>query len=334
VAGIVVGTASWTDKTLVRSGWYPKGVSTAEERLRYYAEHFPLVEVDSTYYFLPTTEVVHAWINRTPDSFTFDVKAFSLLTQHPTDPKALPEGAAPADKRRVYLSHLAPADVDVVWERFTTVLRPLARAGKLGALLFQFPPWFTIRRANKDYIVECAERASPLPISVELRNHTWFEKDNIDETIGFFEQYRIPLVCVDTAPGDKGSVPRLAVATSPELAVVRFHGRGRAKPGMTRQAAAADYPYPKRVLVEWVPRVEHLTEASDTVQLVFRNAVGDYAVRNAARMMELLADAGLPVVSVRPADDDQEEQGDQGGDDHARGQRRGESVVQQRLPGT
>ncbi|MGH9116661.1 MAG: DUF72 domain-containing protein [Acidimicrobiales bacterium] len=334
MAGILVGTASWTDRTLVRSGWYPKGTTSAEDRLRYYADHFPLVEVDSTYYLLPTTEVIHAWINRTPDDFTFNVKAFSLLTQHPTDPKALPEGAAPAGKRRVYLSHLDPADIDVVWERFTTVLRPLARAGRLGALLFQFPPWFTIKRANRDYVVECAERASPLPVCVELRNHTWFEKDNIDETIGLFEQHRIPLVSVDTVPGDKGSVPPLAVATRRELAVVRFHGRGRAKPGLTRQAAAADYSYPMRALAPWVDRIEQLAEESDTVHVVFRNAVGDHAVRNARRMTELLADAGLPVVSPRPADDDEEEDREQGGDHHARRQHGGESVVQQRLPGT
>ena len=334
MTGILVGTASWTDKTLVKSGWYPKGTSSAQDRLRYYADHFPLVEVDSTYYFPPTTEVARAWIDRTPDDFTFDVKAFSLLTQHPTDPEALPDGAAPPDKRRVYLSHLDPDDVDIVWERFTTVLRSLARASKLGVILFQFPPWFTIKGANKDYIVECAERAAPLPICVELRNHTWFTKDNLDETIAFFDQHRIPLVCVDTVPGDKGSVPRLAVATSRRLAVVRLHGRGRAKPGMSRQAAAGDYSYPTRVLGQWLPRIEHLAGEADTVHVVFRNAVGDHAVRNAAKMIELLADAGLPVISARPAAEDQEEQRQRGGQRHADGEGDGESVVQQRLPGT
>ena len=318
----------------MRSGWYPKGTTSAEDRLRFYTEHFPLVEVDSTYYFPPTTEVVRAWIDRTPETFTFNVKAFSLLTRHPTDPKSLPDGAAPPDKRRVYLSHLDVDAIDVVWERFTTVVRPLARADKLGAILFQFPPWFTIKSANKDYVVECAERASPLPICVELRNHTWFDDDNLDETIGFFERYRIPLVSVDTVPGDKGSVPPVAVATSPELAVVRFHGRGRAKPGQTRQAAAADYSYTRRTLAPWVERIERLADGARTVHVVFRNAVGDYAVRSAARMVDLLADAGLPVVSVGPADENQEEQREHGGDRDARRQHRRETVVQQRLPGT
>jgi uncharacterized protein YecE (DUF72 family) len=334
VAGILVGTASWTDRTLVRSGWYPKGVTSAEERLRHYAGRFPLVEVDSTYYFLPTTEIVHAWINRTPNTFTFNVKAFSLLTRHPTDAKAVPEGSAPPDKRPVYLHHLDPADVDVTWERFTTVLRPLARSWKLGAVLFQFPPWFTIKSANKDYVVECAERVAPLPICVELRNHTWFAGDNLDETIAFFSGHRIPLVSIDTVPGDRGSVPPLDVATSPELAVVRLHGRGQARPGLSRQAAAGDYSYPVRVLRQWLPRIEALADAADTVHVVFRNAVGDQAVRNAARMIDLLADAGLPVVSARASAEAEDDQGDRGGQSHAGGEDGGEEVVQQRLPGT
>jgi uncharacterized protein YecE (DUF72 family) len=295
VTNIRVGTASWTDRSLIKSGWYPKGVSTAEERLRYYADRFSLVEADSPYYFLPTTEVVRAWLDRTPDDFTFDVKAFSLLTQHPTKPDALPDGAAPAGKSRVYLRHLDDDAVDVVWERFTTVLKPLHRAGKLGTILFQFPPWFTIKRQNRDYIVECQARAAPFPIAVELRNHTWFDGDNTDETVSFLREINIPYVCVDTVQGDKGSVPPITAATSRDLSVVRFHGRGKPRRGISRQAAAGNYLYPTQVLKRWVPRVEELARESDTVHVIFRNAVGDFAVRNAARMGELLVEAGLEV---------------------------------------
>jgi uncharacterized protein YecE (DUF72 family) len=295
VTNIRVGTASWTDRSLIKSGWYPKGVSTAEDRLRYYADHFSLVEADSPYYFLPTTEVVRAWIDRTPDDFTFDVKAFSLLTQHPAKPDALPDEAAPAGKDRVYLRHLDDDAVDLVWERFTTVLKPLHRAGKLGAILFQFPPWFTITRQNRDYVVECAARAAPFRIAVELRNHTWFDGDNADETLSFLRDHAIPYVCVDTVQGDRGSVPPVTAATSRDLAVVRFHGRGQPRRGVSRQAAAGNYLYPTQVLKRWVPGVEKLAGESDSVHVVFRNSVGDHAVRNAARMAELLAEAGLDV---------------------------------------
>ena len=290
---ILVGTASWTDRSLVQAGWYPKGVSSAEDRLRYYADHFSLVEVDSTYYFLPTDQAVNAWRERTPAGFTFDLKAFSLLTQHPTDPKSMPAGMAPAGKGRVYLSHLDQDAVDDVWDRFVDSLHPLHKAHKLGAVLFQFPPWFSIKRANKDYIVECKERARPLRISVELRHASWFTEANREETLTFFRKHRIPLVSVDTPQGARSSVPPLDESTSGRLAVVRLHGRGRARPGLSRQAAAGEYRYPPSVLQKWVPIVERLADQAQTVHIVFRNAYKDYAVRNAAQFQRMLEESGL-----------------------------------------
>jgi uncharacterized protein YecE (DUF72 family) len=291
VAATLVGTASWTDKTLVQSGWYPKGVSSAEDRLRYYASHFRLVEVDATYYFLPSEQTVNAWRERTPRQFRFDVKAFSLLTQHPTEAKALPPGAVPSGTSRVYLRHLDPAVVDDVWARFVDTLLPLHRDHKLGAVLFQFPPWFTIKRANKDYVIECVERCRPLPISVELRNATWFRDDTRDETLEFFRRHRVPLVSVDTPAGERSSVPPLDVATSKRLAVVRLHGRGKPRPGLTRQAAAGAYSYPRRTLEEWVEVVGRLAAQTRTVHVVFRNMYRDYAVRNAEQFQRLLQQA-------------------------------------------
>jgi uncharacterized protein YecE (DUF72 family) len=293
MTSILVGTASWTDRTLVQSGWYPRGVNSAEDRLRFYASRFPLVEDDATYYFLPAEQTVTAWRQRTPRGFRFDVKAFSLLTQHPTAPKALPPGAAPAGKSRVYLRHLDPAVVDEIWGEFVGTLGPLHGDHKLGAVLFQFPPWFTIKGANKDYVLECVDRCKPLPISVELRNDTWFRDDNLEETLDFFRRYRVPLVSVDTPPGERSSVPPRDTATSKRLAVVRLHGRGRPRPGLTRQAAAGAYSYPRRALDQWVPIVGRLAERARTVHVVFRNMYRDYAVRNAEQFQRLLDEAGI-----------------------------------------
>src|SRR5947209_5127695 len=146
VGEILVGTASWTDKTLLESGWYPPDVTNPEQRLRFYAEQFPLVEVDSTYYTPPNERNSELWAARTPPEFRFNVKAFSLLTQHPTKVSALYKDVRPdTDKRNVYAKDLHPKIVDEVWDRFLSALEPLHDAGKLGALLFQFPQWFTIR---------------------------------------------------------------------------------------------------------------------------------------------------------------------------------------------
>src|SRR5580693_3672983 len=152
---IRVGTASWTDRTLLDSGWYPPEADTPDKRLRYYAGQFPLVEVDATYYALPAEQTAAAWVARTPREFTFNIKAFSLFTQHPTRVAALPkdlrESVAESGKERVYLKDVDPGVTDEAWERFFAALEPLRDAGKLGAILLQFPPWFPISRAGKDY---------------------------------------------------------------------------------------------------------------------------------------------------------------------------------------
>jgi uncharacterized protein YecE (DUF72 family) len=141
-----VGTASWTDRTLIASGWYPPEADTPEKRLRYYAGQFGLVEVDAAYYALPAEQTAAAWAARTPAGFTFNVKAFSLFTQHPTPVAALPADLRPvaqkAGKERVYLKDVDPAVADQAWQRFVAALEPLRQAGKLGAILLQFPPWF------------------------------------------------------------------------------------------------------------------------------------------------------------------------------------------------
>src|SRR5215468_9284538 len=145
VGHIRVGTGSWTDRTLIESGWYPPEASTPEKRLRYYARQFALVEVDATYYALPSRQTAAAWAARTPAGFTFNVKAFSLFTQHPTRIAALPADLRQAlpdtGKGTVYLRQVDPAVTDQAWDRFLAALEPLRQAGKLGAILFQFPQW-------------------------------------------------------------------------------------------------------------------------------------------------------------------------------------------------
>src|SRR3954453_2921125 len=127
----MVGTASWTDKTLLESGWYPPDVTTPEERLRFYAEQFPLVEVDSTYYTPPNERNSELWAARTPAVFRFNVKAFSLLTGHPTRPSALykdlrPEGAG----KNLYPKDLDDSVIDQGWDRFLSPPPPSPPGGE------------------------------------------------------------------------------------------------------------------------------------------------------------------------------------------------------------
>ena len=291
MAQILVGTASWTDKTLIASGWYPPEADTPEKRLRFYARQFPLVEVDATYYALPAEQTAASWAERTPAGFTFNVKAFSLFTGHPTPVKALPvdlrEAAGQSGKDRVYRTDVDPSVTDQAWNRFLGALEPLRAAGKLGAILLQFPPWFPISRANKDYILGCAQRAAPRRVCVEFRNHTWMTDDNQAETLRFLADHQLPYVCVDMPQGYPSSIPPVLAATS-DLAVVRMHGHSD-KWTSKEIAERFGYRYSEDELAEWAPKIRGLAAEADTTHVVFNNCYSDYAHVNARQLADRLS---------------------------------------------
>jgi uncharacterized protein YecE (DUF72 family) len=286
---IRVGTASWTDKTLLASGWYPADATSAEARLRYYATQFPVVEVDSTYYTPPNEAYSERWVARTPDEFRFDIKAFSLLTQHPTRPSALYKDLRPeTDKKNVYAKDLEPKVVDEVWERFLSALSPLQEAGKLGAVLFQFPQWFTLKRANKEYLLECKERAAPYRISVEFRSATWFRDEAAtEETLDFLRSYALPFVCVDMPQGHASSVPPVVAATSKDMAVVRFHGHSE-KWTSRDIYERFGYLYDEKELKPWASRLRELGEQTAETHVLLNNCYRNYAQVNARQLADLL----------------------------------------------
>ncbi len=284
---ILVGTASWTDKTLLESGWYPSTADNPEKRLAYYAKQFPLVEVDSTYYSPPAEATAARWAERTPAGFTFNIKAFSMLTGHPTKPSALYKDLRPeTDKANVYPDDLTPQAYEDVWTRFLSALDPLVEAGKLGAILFQFPPWFGIRRDNKDYLVEVAKRCSPLRAVIELRNASWFTGDNQSETLEFLKRHHLPFVCVDMPQGHKSSIPPVVTATS-DLAVMRFHGHSD-KWTSRNIYEKFGYEYSEKELKGWVPKLERLSREAAKVHVLMNNCRDDFAQRNAAELRAML----------------------------------------------
>lgn len=284
-----MGTASWTDKSLVQSGWYPTGVSSAEARLRYYAERFPVVEVDSTYYFLPTYENAQRWAERSPPFFTFNIKAFSLFTQHPTKPAALPKDLpVVAGKKNVYLNDFPIEVVERVWADFISALVPLVDAGKLGGILFQFPPWFPISKKNKHYVLECADRVAPIKACIEFRHNSWMRNGNQAETLDFLAGHGLSYVCVDMPQGFSSSIPPVLAATS-DLAVMRFHGHNDAEweSGSVQRRFA--YLYSEEELKGWAPRIAKLASEAQTTHVLMNNCYRNYAQRNAAQLAELLA---------------------------------------------
>ena len=294
---ILVGTASWTDPTLIKDGhFYPPGTTSAEDRLRFYASQFPIVEVDSTYYFPPSEKNAVLWIDRTPKDFTFNIKAYSLLTNHPTKRESiyqdlledLPDEVA--EKKNLYRENLPDETVEEVWQRFHDALMPLHSAGKLGAVLFQFPQWFVIGRKNKDYILECAERLKDFRVAVEFRHKTWLEDRNAEETLSFLEEHDLPLVCVDMPQGFDSSMPPIAAATADDLALIRFHGRDKdvwAKKNVSASERFR-YEYSEVELKEWVPKIHDVSDQARETHVLMNNCYQDFAVRNGRELGDLL----------------------------------------------
>ncbi len=287
---IQVGTASWTDRTLIASGWYPPEADTPAKRLQFYARQFPLVEVDATYYALPAEQTAIAWAERTPSGFTFNIKAFSLFTQHPTRVAALPtdlrEAAEHTGKDPFYLRQLDPAAAEQAWDLFLGALEPLQQAGKLGAILLQFPQWFPISRSSKDYILSCAERVAPRRVCIEFRNRTWMTPDNQRETLKFLADHDLPYVCVDMPQGYPTSIPPVLAATS-DLAVVRLHGHSDKWTSKDIHERFG-YRYSDSELREWAPKIGGLAESAETTQVLFNNCYSDYAQVNARQLADLL----------------------------------------------
>jgi uncharacterized protein YecE (DUF72 family) len=298
VGNVRLGTASWTDKSLLESrAFYPPAVNTPEKRLRYYAHHFPLVEVDATYYALPNASHARAWAERTPPDFLFGVKAYAAMTHHPIEPLRLgPDlqgglSKALRGRRSVYVRDLPDEVLAEIWRRFDAALAPLRSAGKLSYVLFQFPKWFTPTRASATYIESLSARLPGTPIAVEFREARWLADSRRETTLALLRRSGLAYVSVDEPQGTRASVPPLAEATSEELSVVRFHGRNRAaweKPGASTHERFG-YAYTVDELGEWVPSIHRLARQSRTVNVLMNNCYRHYAVQNAKELAVLLA---------------------------------------------
>jgi uncharacterized protein YecE (DUF72 family) len=299
---ILVGVASWTDPSMTASGvFYPDGVSSPEARLRYYADRYPIVEVDSTYYAIPARRMAELWTARTPHEFTFNVKAHALMTGQPSEVSRLPKelrSALPrelAGKTRIYAADLPDELRDVVWRLFLEALEPLRTSGRLGAILLQYPKWVGPSRANAAMIEDAKRRLQGWAGAVELRNRSWFDDRTRQRTLDLLRRNDLAYVAVDSPPGFDSSVPRIAEATSPQLAVVRFHGRNtetwEAKVKQVSQRFR--YLYDEAQLREWLPMIRAISEQTEEVHLVFNNCYGNYATTNALEMSGLLIREGI-----------------------------------------
>ncbi|UCF87609.1 MAG: DUF72 domain-containing protein [Nitrospiraceae bacterium] len=297
---IRVGTCSWTEKTLIESGeFYPREVKSAKDRLRYYAGTFNTVEVDATYYAIPDVRIVQYWSERTPEDFTFHIKAFGALTGHGVDPRSLPKEIRqhlPEDdlnKRYIYIRE--PSLLQLIAQRFREVMNPLRRENKLGVLVFQFPPWFHYNHANMDYILTCKNRMANLPFAVEFRHGSWLTPDRAETVVQFLRKNRITYITADEPQyGSLATIPFLPKVTS-DISYFRFHGRN--KQNWLKKGVATslryDYLYSDNELKEFLPPLLDINRQAKTSYAMFNNCHGGFAIKNALRLRKIMEEEAL-----------------------------------------
>ena len=306
-APVRIGTCSWADEALTKH-WYPKGVSSAEDRLRYYAERFSTVELDSTYYRLPEESMAARWAERTPDEFVMHVKAFGAMTRHPVKVEQLPTDlreAAPVDSRG-RLERPSREFRAEVFARFHRALEPLRATGKLGGILLQFPSFVVFKDYSLDYLRWAVEQLQGDRALVEFRHRSWLDEENRAQTLAFLEELGAAHVIVDAPKTEaKNLVPTVVAVTSP-VAYVRMHGRN-AKTWNVRGGSASDrfdYLYAEDELREWVDPLREVSEQAQEAYVLFNNnrwsrarGADDpvaQAPTNALALQGILAAAGIP----------------------------------------
>jgi uncharacterized protein YecE (DUF72 family) len=289
-AKILVGTASWSDPGFVEH-WYPKKMP-AGERLAWYAQHFEMVEVNSTFYSVPEARMVERWCRNTPKGFVFDVKLHQLLSRHSTNRKLLPpalQKVAESDaKGKVALT---PKIEKAMIAEIRRALEILRGHDKLGAILLQLSPGFSPRKHELGELDDLLGAFADYQLAIELRNRNWVDGENLEATLEFLRAHSATLVSVDAPAEEHFTImpPDLDAITNPELAYLRLHGRdARAYTTGKTVAARFNYNYSDEEIGEVAERAGNLAKEASEVHVVFNNNALDYAPHAALRMRAAL----------------------------------------------
>ncbi|WP_077034468.1 DUF72 domain-containing protein [Pelomonas sp. KK5] len=303
-----VGTASWTDKTLIDSRrFYPPQARNAEQRLRFYSTQFPIVEVDSSYYAMPSATNAQHWVERTPRGFVMNIKAFRLMTGHQTSPDALPADMrqalppALAAKKNLYAKDVPGDMLDELFARFRAAIEPLRLAGKLGLVHFQFAPW--VLRAPKDieHVRYCVEQMRGYQVSIEFRNSSWFTPEHVAETLALLRDLDVTNTTVDEPQGFTNSIPTVWDLTNDRVALLRLHGRNHETWNIKGATAASDrfnYDYTRPELEALAEGIRRIGGAAGEVNVIFNNNYEDQGQRNARTLMEVLGEDAVKVETL------------------------------------
>jgi len=267
---IYIGVTGWRD----HHSLYPAHLK-AKDKLSEYSGHFPVVEVDSSFYAVQSIENAKKWVNETSDIFRFVVKAYKGMTGHQ-------QGVDPYETR------------DDMFQAFRDSLQPYQDAGKLAAVLFQFPPWFDCQKKNVNFLRYCKQMMGNIPVALEFRNQSWFSDKYRTSTLSFMKEQGWIHTIVDEPQAGDGSIPIVPVTTNSDMTIIRMHGRnlyGWNKPNNADtnwREVRYLYKYNKDELMEWKQIVTDLAKSSKDIIVLFNNNSGGDAAGNAKELQDLL----------------------------------------------
>jgi uncharacterized protein YecE (DUF72 family) len=301
-----IGLSAWTDKSMIEAGeFYPRKTMTAEDRLWWYSRYFDVVEVNSSFYAIPSLDTVATWAQRTPAGFLFNMKAYGLLTGHQVDATRLPDAlrkllpAAVRDQKAGRVGPAAVTDEARAWafETMRAAVGPLRQANKLGYMLFQLAPWVKFDDEALGYLASIPRALPNLVIAVEFRNRSWFGP-RTDETLKFLTEHGLAYVSID-GPRTRGAVPSLPALTAP-TAVFRLHGRSfkgwlqQVQGKAPTVAEKYDYLYSPKELEEIAAAAGALKGKAERVHVAMNNNNRDYPARNGIQLKEMLLEDWQP----------------------------------------
>ena len=297
-APIRLGTCSWADQGL-RETWYPATAGSPEARLRYYAERYDTVEVNSSYYAIPEPATATRWADRTPAGFVFHVKAFGMMTGHRVTPEQLPADLRPLVSQITSHGHVDPSQAlfERVFRRFKQALDPLASADRMGGVLMQYGPGLTPSDESRAFIEMGAELLAPYPVLVEFRQRDWLSEQNVESTLDFLRARNLSHVIVDAPRVSTPNVAQTVIAATTDTAYVRYHGRNAATWNVTGGVASDrfDHLYTVQELSGWVAPLADLSDAVGSIYAMFNTNNADQGPVNADLLRDLLRAAEVPV---------------------------------------
>lgn len=274
---ITIGVTGWRDHDILYQGH-----SGSNDRLKIYSGHFPVVEVDSSFYAHQPQRNYEKWCQETPQNFSFVIKAYQGMTGHQRGESQY-------------------KNIGDMFDRFIDSIQPVIAHKKLKAVLFQYPPWFDCRKEHVDILRYTRKKMGDIPVALEFRHQSWFKEGMREKTLAYMEKDGwIHTICDEPQVGE-GSIPTVLQPTNQELTLIRLHGRNTYGWLQSNQPNWREvrylYRYTLEELLEWKEHILQLQKSCREICILFNNNSGGDAARNAKELIQLL---GIEYTGLAP----------------------------------